>query len=133
MIFTIYKRGQGKYTRLCSAFAAAIIAGLGCLQLYVKLDAWLTGMPRKTALWVATMVPTGLFVALGLLIFWLVNKPSIADFMIAAESEMKKVSWSSRQEIAVSTLIVIIVVICMAVLLGTTDIGFRTFFTWLLG
>jgi preprotein translocase SecE subunit len=46
---------------------------------------------------------------------------------------MKKVSWSSRQEIAVSTFIVIVVVIIMAVLLGTTDISFRTFFIWLLG
>jgi preprotein translocase SecE subunit len=126
MVFDIYKRGQGKYTRLCSAFAIAIIAGLGCLQLYKKLQAGDLG------LWAETMVPAGLFVILALLIFWLANKPSLADFMIAAEGEMKKVSWSSRQEIAVSTFIVIGVVISMAVLLGTTDIGFRTFFTWLL-
>jgi preprotein translocase subunit SecE len=126
MVFNIYKRGQGKYTRLCSAFAIAIIAGLGCLQLYKKLQAVDLG------LWVETMVPAGLFVILALLIFWLVNKPSVADFLIAAEGEMKKVSWSSRQEIAVSTFIVIVVVISMAILLGTTDIGFRTLFTWLL-
>ena len=126
MVFNIYKRGQGKYTRLCSAFAIAIIAGLGCLQLSKKLKAGDLG------LWVETMVPAGLFVILALLIFWLVNKPSLADFLIAAEGEMKKVSWSSRQEIAVSTFIVIVVVISMAVLLGTTDIGFRTLFTWLL-
>jgi preprotein translocase SecE subunit len=133
MIFGIYKRGQGKYTRLCSAFSAAIIAGLGCWQLYIKLEAVEWGLSRKAALWIATMVPAGLFVVLALLISWLINKPSIADFMIAAEGEMKKVSWSSKQEIAVSTFIVIVVVIMMAILLGTTDIGFRTFFTWLLG
>jgi preprotein translocase subunit SecE len=127
MIFDIYKRGQGKYTRLCSAFAIAIVAGLGCLQLYKKLQAGDLG------LWVETMVPAGLFVILAILIFWLVNKPSLADFMIAAEGEMKKVSWSSRQEIAVSTFVVIIVVVIMALLLGTTDIGFRTLFSWLLG
>jgi len=126
MIFTIYKRGQGKYARLCSAFAAAIITGLGCLQLYKRLQA------TDLGLWVETMVPAGLFVVLALFISWLMNKPSIADFMIAAEGEMKKVSWSSKQEIAVSTLIVIVVVFIMAVLLGTTDITFRTFFTWLL-
>jgi preprotein translocase SecE subunit len=67
------------------------------------------------------------------LIFWLVNKPTIAGFMIAAEGEMKKVSWSSKQEIAVSTFIVIAVVIIMAVLLGITDLGFQLFFAWLLG
>jgi preprotein translocase SecE subunit len=133
MIFNIYKRGQGKYTRLCSAFAVAIIAGLGCLQLYKKLEAVEWGLSRKAALWVATMVPAGLFVVFALLIFWLINKASVADFMIAAEGEMKKVSWSSKQEIAVSTFIVIVFVIMMASLLGTTDLGFRTFFTWLLG
>ena len=133
MIFNIYKRGQGKYTRLCSAFAAAIFAGLGCLQLYKKLEAVEWGLSRKAALWVATMVPAGLFVVFALLISWLINKASVADFMIAAEGEMKKVSWSSKQEIAVSTFIVIVFVIMMASLLGTTDLGFRTFFTWLLG
>ncbi len=133
MIFNIYKRGQGKYTRLCSAFAAAIFAGLGCFQLYKKLEAVEWGLSRKAALWVATMVPFGLFVVFALLISWLINKASVADFLIAAEGEMKKVSWSSKQEIAVSTFIVIVFVIMMASLLGTTDLGFRTFFTWLLG
>ncbi len=126
MAFDIYKRGQGKNTRLCSAFGAAIIAGLGCLQLYKKLDG------TDLGLWVKTMVPAGLLVGLGLLIFWLVNKPSVADFMVAAEGEMKKVSWSSRKEIAVSTFIVIMVVILMAILLGITDLVFQMFFGWLL-
>ena len=126
MIFTIYKRGQGKYTRLCSAFAAAIIAGLGCLKLYSRLQA------TDLGLWVETMVPAGLFVVLALFISWLMNKASVADFMIAAEGEMKKVSWSSKQEIAVSTFIVIVVVILMASLLGATDLIFNWFFTWLL-
>jgi len=133
MIFAIYKRGQGKYTRLCSAFGAAIITALGCWRLYIKLEASdLWGISQRIHLWVETLVPAGLFVFLALLISWLMNKPSVADFMVAAEGEMKKVSWSSKQEIAVSTFIVIVVVIIMAVLLGATDITFRTFFTWLL-
>ena len=127
MVFSIYKRGQGKYTRLYSAFGAAIIAALGCLQLYNKLQA------ADLSLWVETMVPVGLFLVLSLLIFWLVNKPLVADFMVAAEGEMKKVNWSSRREIAVSTFVVIVVVILMAVLLGFTDFSFRLFFMWLLG
>ena len=127
MVFGIYKRGQGKYTRLCSAFGVSIITILGCLQLYNKLQA------TNLGLWVETMVPAGLFVVLGALIFWLINKPAIADFMIAAEGEMKKVSWSSRKEIAVSTFIVIVVVFIMAALLWFTDLTFELFFMWLLG
>ena len=132
MIFNIYKRGQGKYTRLSSAFAAAVIVGLGCLRLFSKLEAVSWGPSNRATMWIATMVPVGLFVILALLIFWLVNKQSIADFMISAEGEMKKVSWSTRQEIMVSTSIVIVVVIVMAALLGTTDFGFTMFFGWLL-
>ena len=132
MAFEIYKRGQGKYTRLCSGFGAAIIVGLGCFQLYVKLEPISWGWGRRAALWIATMVPVGLFIILGLLVFWLINKPTVADFMIAAEGEMKKVSWSSRREIAVSTFIVIVVVILVAMLLGVTDLSFRMFFDWLL-
>lgn len=126
MAFDIYKRGQGKYTRLCTAFGAAAIVGLGCWQLYKKLEA------TDLGLWAETMVPAGLFVVLGLLIFLLVNRQSVADFMIAAEGEMKKVSWSSRREIAVSTFIVIMVVIVMGVIIGVADLSFQMFFDWLL-
>ena len=126
MIFDVYKRSQGKYTRLYSAFGAVIVSGLGCFALYSKLQA------NDLGLWVETMVPVGLFAALGFLIFWLTNKPQVADFLIAAEGEMKKVSWSSRKEVAVSTFIVILVVFLMAALLGITDLGFLYFFRWLL-
>ena len=132
MVFDIYKRGQGKYTRLCSAFAIAVISGLGCLRLFSKLEATSWFSNQTTTMWVATMVPAGLFLVLAFLIYWLVNKPSIADFMIAAEGEMKKVSWSSRQEIFVSTIIVIVVVLIMAALLGATDYCFTLFFNWLI-
>ncbi len=126
MIFGIYKRGQGKYTRLCSAFGAAIIAALGCLQLYKKLEA------TDLGLWIETMVPTILFVGLAICIFWLTNKSSTADFLIAAEGEMKKVSWSSKKEIMVSTIVVIVVVLIMSGLLGSTDLVFARLFMWLM-
>lgn len=126
MAFVIYKRGQGKYTRLCTAFAVGLILVLGCLRLYALLEA------SDFNLWVETMVPAGLFVVLGLLVFWLINKPTISDFLIAAEGEMKKVSWSSRKEIVVSTFIVIVVVVFVATLIGVTDLSFNMLFTWLL-
>ena len=126
MAFDIYKRGQGRYTRLWTALVLATIAGLGCWQLYRKLDSWDVNM------WVKVFVPAGLFVLLGFVAYWAVNRPSFADFMIAAEGEMKKVSWSSREEIMVSTGIVIGVVVLMAALLGVTDLVFRWAFNALL-
>lgn len=126
MRFSIYKKGQGKYTRLCTGFGMGLVVMLGCLQLYKKLQA------TDLNMWVQTMVPAGLFVTLSALIFWLLNKKSIADFLISAEGEVKKVSWSSRREIAISTFIVIVVVVFMAALLGVTDLGFQLFFAWFL-
>jgi preprotein translocase subunit SecE len=127
MIFGIYKRSQGKYTRLCSAFGFGIVVALGCLLLYRKLEG------ADLGLWVATMVPVGIFAGFAVLIFLLSNKPAVADFLIAAEGEVKKVSWSSRKEIAVSTFIVIVLVIIMAILLGAADLGFKLFFIEVFG
>jgi preprotein translocase subunit SecE len=127
MILSIYKRGQGRYTRLGSIAAGAVIVAIGCMQLYRTLDA-----ADIVNLWVETMVPAGLFLALSILFLWLANKPNIADFMIAAEGEMKKVNWSSKQEIMVSTFIVIVVVIIMAFLLGVVDFAFQLAISWLL-
>ncbi|MFA5251155.1 MAG: preprotein translocase subunit SecE [Phycisphaerae bacterium] len=127
MIFGIYKPGQAKYTRLGSAFGVGLVAAIGCLLLYQKLEG------ADMGLWVSTMVPVGIAAGFAVLIFWLSNNPSIADFLVAAESEMKKVSWSSRKEIAVSTFIVIVLVIIMAALLGAADLGFKLFFTEVFG
>ena len=127
MEFGIYKRGQGKYTRLGSVFGFEVVIALGCLLLYTKLDG------ADLGLWISTMIPTGVFVGFALLALWLSNRPSVADFLIAAESEMKKVSWSSRKEIAVSTFIVILLVIIMASLLGVADLAFTVFFSEVIG
>ena len=126
MVFGVYKRGQGKYTRLSTAGGSALVAAVGSWQLYRTLEA------TDVGLWVETMVPAGLFVAITMLIMWLVNKSNIADFMIAAEGEMKKVNWSTRQEIAVSTTVVISVVIIMSVLLGAADFVLQLSISWLM-
>ena len=125
MGLSVYKRGQGRYTRMVSALGGAAIVAIGCLQLYRTLDA------ADIGLWIETMVPVGLFIALSVLMMWMVNNPSIADFMISAEGEMKKVNWSTRQEVVVSTVVVISVVIILAVLLGVSDFVLQLSVGWL--
>jgi preprotein translocase subunit SecE len=125
MGLSVYKRGQGRYTRMLSALGGAVIVAIGCLQLYRTLDA------ADIGLWVETMVPVGLFIGLSVLMMWMVNNPNIADFMISAEGEMKKVNWSTRQEVVVSTVVVISVVIILAVLLGVSDYVLQLSVTWL--
>jgi preprotein translocase SecE subunit len=132
MAFEIYKRGQASYTRLGSALGFALIAGIGCFQLYEKLldVTWIES--KSTRMLIATMAPSAVFVILGLLIYLFINKPTVSDFLIASEGEIKKVNWSSRKEIAVSTFVVIVVVVLVAILLGVTDLLFGWFFAQVL-
>ena len=127
MAIEIYKRGQGKNTRLWSGFALGTISVFGCYRLYLKLSSTVDDLV------VQMMVPVCVFIVIAAFLFWLANKPSLADFMISAEGEMKKVNWSTREEIVASTIVVIVVLLLMAALLGTTDLLFRTLFSWLLG
>ena len=127
MLTQIYKPGQGKYTRLGSGFTVAVIVAAGCWQLYRMLTA------SDVSPWITTMVPAAILVGISVLMYWLLNRPSVADFLIAAEGELKKVNWSSRKEVAVSTFVVIIVVLVMAALLGMTDFVFQLIFQKLLG
>ncbi len=126
MLTQIYKPGQGKYTRLVTGFSVALIVGFGCWRLYQMLDA------ADINLWITTLLPVAIFVALGVLTYWLLNKPSVADFLIASEGELKKVNWSSRKEVAVSTFVVILVVVVMGIILGVTDLVFTLIFRSLL-
>lgn len=122
MSLKIYKRGQGYYTRLWSALTTFAIVVIGCVVLWNRLRG--TDNP-----WIEFLIPAGVCAAFGYLIFWLVNKPNVADFMIQAEGEIKKVSWSSKKEIVASTTIVICVVFLMAILLLCADLLFQFLLT----
>jgi len=121
-VFQIYKRGQGRYTRTITFVSAVVIALGGAAALSKKLAAY---APPA----VQFGVPALVFVVLGLLVFWIVNRPKSADFLIATEGEIKKVSWSSRKEIVGSTKVVIVGLFLMAGILYAVDALFAVFFT----
>jgi len=132
MLIEKYKWGQGKNTRLYSAAAVAVLAAIGCWRLYQKLVA-AVNVTETTGLWISVVVPLAVFAAIAAFLYWLVNRPMVADFMISAEGELKKVSFSSKKEIAVSTFVVIVVVFLMTVMLGVADFCFNLFFSSVLG
>ncbi len=123
-MFEIYKRGQGKYTRSLTVAGVMLVVMLGA---YVLSDSL-----RATSLFsnplLAFGIPTAIVAGFGVFIFWLVNRPQSADFLIATESEMKKVSWSSRKEIVGSTKVVIVTTFIMAAVLFAVDIFFTVVF-----
>ncbi len=71
----------------------------------------------------------GVIAIFGIIVFFILNKPRIADFMIATEAEMKKVNWPSKKEIIGSTWVVICGTVFIAVLLWLINLGFAWLFT----
>jgi len=127
MNLKIYKRGQGKNTRLWTGLVCFVIAAYGCVVLHQKLQA------ATDNVWIETLLPAGVCAVFAAVIWWLSNRPSVADFLIAAEGEIKKVSWSNRREIVNSTIVVIIVVAVMSAGIGFWDILLGYFFSGIVG
>jgi preprotein translocase subunit SecE len=122
MKIEIYKKGQGKYTRLGTVIGVMLIVVAGA-----KVGSSALGGVTANP-FVQYGIPAAAIVILGLLIGQLVNRSRVADFLIATEGEMKKVSWSSRKEVIGSTKVVIVTTLIMALVLFVVDMLFHGFF-----
>jgi preprotein translocase SecE subunit len=64
-----------------------------------------------------------LFIALICWLSWrIVNWPAFADFLIATEAEMNKVSWTTRKRLVQDTVVVLVTVFLLTVFLFVIDI-----------
>ncbi len=127
-IFNIYKLGQGTHTRIGTAVALGLMVVWFAVFLHEKLSVVSTN-PATARLWQvgAAIAVIAIFGATG---YWLLAlNRKVCDFLIATESEMKKVSWTSRKDIVGSTKVVVFVVVVLSILLFIVDIGFMVFFT----
>lgn len=124
MAFTIYKPGQGYWTRMLTAAGAGIIILSGVAWLWQQLSV----IKSDYTYYIQGATVLAVILVAGGLLWWLLNKPRIVDFMIATEAEMRKVNWPTRREIIGSTWIVICGTVMMAVLLLVIDVAFGKFF-----
>jgi preprotein translocase SecE subunit len=73
----------------------------------------------------------GIAAVMGLLGWWLINRPKHADFLINTDGEMKKVTWPTRPELIGSTKVVIAFMFFMAAMLFFYDLIFGTIMYWI--
>jgi preprotein translocase subunit SecE len=146
---SVYKRNQGKVARQVTFAALALTVGLGVWRLSQLLplwfapgqalaggalaggggspgggfgDAFLNGGGFGDVGVVRFLVPA-LLLAAGLwFCFRLVNVPRFADFLIAVEAEMAKVSWPTGGEVVRSSAVVIFVIFALAAILAMYDL-----------
>ncbi len=72
-----------------------------------------------------------LLLACSLWLAWrIVNIPTFADFLIATEAELNKVSWTTQRRLVQDTIVVLATVFLMAVYLFAMDQGWRVLLSW---
>ena len=128
--FTIYKKGQGKWTRLGTVFVAGLLGILTAYNLYHYILPYLpasVSSDRKT-LQILLAVCVGFLALFALLTFWITNKPGNVDFLIATDSEMKKVNWTTKGELMGSTRVVVLFLFFIAIFLSVVDLVFYELF-----
>jgi preprotein translocase subunit SecE len=109
----LFKPMQGWYARLYTALGLGVIAAAGVWHVYESsMDYnpyWRLGIPAALAL------------GFGWLIFRIVHFQPFAEFLIATEAEMNKVSWTSKEDLYRATTVVLATVVLMAVFLFVVD------------
>jgi preprotein translocase subunit SecE len=108
----LYKRNQGRVTRQITFAALALIVGLGAWRLYEFF---------APSAFTNYGVPWILGIAGVWLSFRVVNMPRFADFLIAVEAEMSKVSWPTRKELFRGSVVVIVTIVVLAGVLYIFD------------
>ena len=127
MALTVYKSGQGYWTRMMTAIAVMTFTLGFAVWFNDKLLFKLMDNEKNEMYWQAGIIAVTA-VGVGALLWWLLNKPKIADFMIATENEMKKVNWPSKQAVIGLTWIVIAGTLMIALILFVADFGFTNLF-----
>lgn len=118
----VYKRSQGRIARqvTCAAIWVAFVLG--------GWRVWLTIGGGSGVRYIVA----GLTVAVGVWLgYRIVNIPAFADFLIAVEAEMNKVSWPSRGELIRSSVVVIFVIFLLALVLFAYDLIWRSMFVFI--
>jgi preprotein translocase subunit SecE len=109
----LYKPIQGRHARLYTGLGLLVIVLAGAYQVsqasmeYSPL--WRFGLPLLFA------------GVLGWVILRLIHFPPFADFLIATEAEMNKVSWTSKDDLVRATTVVLATVLVMALFLFVVD------------
>jgi preprotein translocase subunit SecE len=116
----IYKRSQGRITRQITFAALAAAIALGLMRLSALSAGtgphWQFGLP-------GVLLLAGLWAS-----YRAVNVPAFADFLIAVEAEMNKVSWPTRSELYRASMVVLIVIFALAIILSIFDYSWALLF-----
>lgn len=120
--FGVYKPNQGRFVRQFTFFGIAVLAAFGCITL---ANGPLGVSPKSTQVG----VPLLIWAICCWVAFRGVNIPRFADFLVSVESELEKVSWPVRQEVAQATVVVLVTMFFLGAFLFVVDILWQWLFS----
>lgn len=126
----LYKKNQGRLTRQLTAIGILAVIGYGLWTLAKGPLSTLNVEPGVQP-WVSVGLPLIIFVAAVWVVYRIVNYPKFADFLIAVEAEMDKVTWSTKGELYRATVVVLVVMVAMTALLFAYDWIWSVVFKWI--
>ena len=127
----MYKSGQGYWTRVMTVIAALVLIGLGAAWVW-EIFARFSYGGKIEPIYGAAGAATLVFAIGAWFVYRLVAvKPGSVDFLIATETEMKKVNWSTRREIFGSTWVVLMVTAGITLFVYLFDRTFFFLFVWM--
>jgi preprotein translocase SecE subunit len=130
-----YREDQGRLARMFAFWSLVLMTLFGCTFLHGVLvdnialfDRALIERPlpivRVSLTW-GFIVSLLVFVVGTVLIWRWQQRPKVADFLIDTESEMRKVTWPTTDDVVNTSMVV---VVCVLILMG-----FLAFTDWFLG
>lgn len=119
----IYKRSQGRIVRQMTCLAIWAAFALAAYQLF----AYMLGVWPDVPLAAKYAIPVVVLLVGIWLGYRIVNLPTFADFLIAVEAEMNKVSWPSQTELIRSSMVVIILMFGLTMVLFFYDTALAWF------
>ena len=117
------KPNQGRYVRGGTAIGVGLVDLALAYYLWLMLERHVPGS-LSVKVYLMYALPAAFFLGVGAAAAYFMNRPGAVDFLIATESEMKKVSWSNKAELFGSTFVVIMTVLLMAVFIFIADLIF---------
>ena len=134
--WTSYKSSLGQKVRRLTVFGILLIGGSGVYSLLFQgllPENWTLAMPFDLpAITVLTDARYAVPLLLLGLTLWVAyrasNVPTFAEFLIATEAEMNKVSWTPKKRLVQDTIVVLTTTVILTLFLLVVDL----FWGWLL-
>jgi preprotein translocase SecE subunit len=144
-----FKPNQGRRVRIATVIGVMVLVICGIVTMInhgnLRTGVWQVAKPfadnvwaPATYPWVVTVpfgeslyvfmfcihltIPVLILIGSGWFAWRLVNWPTFADFLIATEAEMNKVSWTTRKRLYQDTIVVLVAVILLTFFLFVVDI-----------